>query len=197
MKASWRYRQGAILAALVLTVSYPGIARATDGASGTGGTSSTSGTMGTTGGTTEGTTGGAAAGNMNTNNMGSMSTDNTAMDSDTMSGGGTMTGSSWDSQSTYWRNNYPKRPYYSSSRDFSVYEPAYRYGVDLYSRHPGTPYESLDQAQLRSGWEQAHGNSDLSWNEAQKATRDAYERMYKNRNNMGNNTGTSPATGSQ
>ena len=93
---------------------------------------------------------------------------------------------SWNSESSYWRNNYATRPYYNSSRNYSVYEPAYRYGADMYSRNNGRSYNELDQEELRKGWEQARGNSNLKWNDAKMATRDAYDRMY---NNNSANTG--------
>ena len=95
----------------------------------------------------------------------------------------TTTSSNWDSQNSYWRNNYISRPYYNSTRDYSLYEPAYRYGYDMYSRNSGKTYNDLSQEELRRGWEQARGNSNLNWNDAQMATRDSYNRLYDTRNN--------------
>lgn len=89
----------------------------------------------------------------------------------------------WDSQNSYWRDTYSTRPYYNSNRSYNVYEPAYRYGVDLYNKNPNTRYEDLNQSQIGSGWANARGNSDLGWADAQMAARDAYNRMY-NANNQ-------------
>jgi hypothetical protein len=86
----------------------------------------------------------------------------------------------WDSENTYWRENYSMRPYYSQDRNYSIYEPAYRYGVDAYHRNNGRSYSEIDQEQMRKGWEQARGDSTLDWNDAQNATRDAYTRMQEN-----------------
>lgn len=105
--------------------------------------------------------------------------------------------SSWDAQNNYWRNNYSSRPYFSSSRNYSTYEPAYRYGVDMYNRNPGVRWEDIDQAQLSSGWVRTRGNSSLSWSDAQMATQDAYNRMYENRSSrMGSNTSTGGSSSS-
>lgn len=88
----------------------------------------------------------------------------------------------WASQDNYWRKTYPSRPYYSTSRTYNTYEPAYRYGADIYAKNPGVSYDMLDQAQLRRDWEQSRGTSKLSWDDANSATRDAYNRLYENRN---------------
>lgn len=92
----------------------------------------------------------------------------------------------WDTENTYWRNNYPSRPYYDSSQDYSIYEPAYRYGVDLYNRHPNMVYEDLNQSNLSSEWDKIKKKSTLTWNEAQEAVRDAYNRLYENRHTSDN-----------
>lgn len=89
-----------------------------------------------------------------------------------------MTTSSWDSESEYWRSNYASRPYYHASRSYYVYEPAYRYGYDTYKKYPGKTYDELDEATLRNGWMTARGHSNLEWNDAMPATRDAYMRAY-------------------
>lgn len=136
---------------------------------GTIGTTSSTGSIGTT--TTTGTIGstapnaavstGIATGTMNgtgasaTGNTGAATTD-------------------WNTQSTYWRNQYRSRPYYSATRDYSAYEPAYHFGADLSASHPGTRFEDLDQTQLQNDWLRTRGTSTLTWQEAQAAARDAY-----------------------
>lgn len=88
----------------------------------------------------------------------------------------------WNEENSYWQKNYSSRPYYSKSRNYSTYAPAYQYGVDLYNRNPGVPYSSLNQSQLSSGWNDTRNNSKLDWSDAQLATRDAYNRLYENGN---------------
>lgn len=88
----------------------------------------------------------------------------------------------WNEQNDYWRSHYSSRPYYNASRNYSEYEPAYQYGVQLYSQHPGTPYQNLNQAQISNNWSNVRGNSNLDWNDAQMATQDAYNHMYQTGN---------------
>lgn len=88
--------------------------------------------------------------------------------------------SGWNSQNDYWRTNYANRSYYNKNRDYTAYEPAYRYGVDLYNQNKGKAYDDLSQSDLNKGWTQVRGSSSLSWDDAQMATRDAYNRMVEN-----------------
>ena len=53
----------------------------------------------------------------------------------------------WTTESTYWRDNYRSRPYFSGDRDFTYYEPAYRYGYESATRYRG---KSWDEAQRDS-----------------------------------------------
>jgi hypothetical protein len=105
------------------------------------------------------------------------------------------TGSSgWDAQNSYWRENYRNRPYYNSSRDYNSMQPAYRYGVDMYVRNNGRSFDELDQSELQSGWKQARGNSNLSWEDAKAATRDAYNRMGQSGNGSAGTNSSSGTT---
>ena len=102
----------------------------------------------------------------------------------------------WASEDHYWSSNYNARPYYSNTRPYSNYAPAYRYGVESYKRYNGADYNSLNKAELEKGWNAAKGNSDLTWEEAELASQDAYKRMYDNndRNGNGINNTTVPQT---
>ena len=87
----------------------------------------------------------------------------------------------WDQQNTYWREQYPNRPYVMRKEgNYSEYEPAFKYGFEAYRHNPVHRYEDLDQVKMREGWEASRGNSPLNWDEAQPAARDAYNRMYQN-----------------
>ena len=99
--------------------------------------------------------------------------------------GVTSSSADWTAEDNYWRSNYASRPYYHQDRDYNAYQPAYRYGMDVYNRNPGKRYEDLDAEELQSNWATARGNSDLGWNDAQEATRDAYNRLYLNSNTRG------------
>jgi hypothetical protein len=95
----------------------------------------------------------------------------------------------WEHERRYWRDHYAVTPYYNNSADYAMYEPAYQYGVDIFNQHQGQDWDHLDQDRLRADWEKAHGNSTLSWDQAQNATRDAYMRLYNSRNHPQNAPG--------
>lgn len=84
----------------------------------------------------------------------------------------------WAAQDSYWQQTYPTRPYHTTAKTYDTYQPAYRYGADIYGKNPGVTYDELDQAQLRRDWNDARGASKLSWEDANPATRDAYMRLY-------------------
>lgn len=99
----------------------------------------------------------------------------------------------WDSEIDYWRGRYPSVSYYNKDRDYSTYEPAYRYGMELYRQNLGKSYNELDTSRLSNGWSQARGSSNLNWNDAQLATRDAYMRMMETQRSGTSGTSNVPA----
>lgn len=90
---------------------------------------------------------------------------------------------SWSDEDNYWRDNYSTRSYYRNGATYETYQPAYRYGVDLYNRHPARPFEELDQSELERGWEEYDGRNNLNWNQARGAAEDSYKRLYNGRIN--------------
>jgi hypothetical protein len=44
------------------------------------------------------------------------------------------TPSSWQDESAYWRNTFSSRPYTVDAPDYSLWEPAYRYGYESANR---------------------------------------------------------------
>jgi len=91
----------------------------------------------------------------------------------------------WTREGQYWREHYATMPYYNSTIPYSMYEPAYQYGMNMYNQYNGRRWEDLDQDRLRAEWERAHGNSTLTWDQAQNAAHDAYMRMYNQQNKLG------------
>lgn len=79
-------------------------------------------------------------------------------------------------EETYWRQNYEGRPYVSYGEPFDEYAPAYRYGVDAFSRYPGQDYDEIEP-NLERGWNGVRGTSRLDWDRAKEATRDAWRRV--------------------
>lgn len=79
-------------------------------------------------------------------------------------------------EETYWRGNYTGRPYVETGSTYDDYGPAYRYGVDAYSRHAGRSFDEVD-AELGHGWAGARGASTLDWERARPASRAAWQRL--------------------
>jgi len=46
-------------------------------------------------------------------------------------------------EEAYWRENYVNRTYVTSGSTFDDYGPAYVYGVDNYSKHPGQKFDDI------------------------------------------------------
>lgn len=78
-------------------------------------------------------------------------------------------------EEAYWRDNHASRPY-ASGAGYDEYAPAYRYGVDSYTRQPGRKFEDVEP-ELARDWDQARGSSSLEWDRAKHATRDAWNRV--------------------
>jgi len=79
-------------------------------------------------------------------------------------------------EEAYWRENYTSRPYISKDYTFDDYGPAYRYGVDAYSRYPGKKFDAIE-SELDRDWQRAKGKSRLAWDNAKHATRDGFQRV--------------------
>jgi hypothetical protein len=77
----------------------------------------------------------------------------------------------------YWRQNWQDRSYIEGGYTYEDdYGPAYRYGVDAYTRYPERRYDELE-TDLSAGWKDARGSSRLEWDRARHATRDAWQRL--------------------
>jgi hypothetical protein len=79
-------------------------------------------------------------------------------------------------EDAYWRDNYSSRPYVTSGATYDDYGPAYRYGVDAYSRYPDRSFDEVEP-ELGREWHGARGGSSLQWEHAKHATRDAWHRV--------------------
>lgn len=79
-------------------------------------------------------------------------------------------------EDAYWRENFTSRPYVNQGSSFDDYGPAYGYGVDSYSKYPGRSFDDVEP-DLSKDWGTTRGDSDLSWDGAKHATRDAWNRV--------------------
>ena len=77
----------------------------------------------------------------------------------------------------FWRKNWSDRKYIDGGFTYDQdWGPAYRYGVDAYTRYPDRDYEDIEP-DLSAGWAETRGESRLDWDRAQHATRDAWQRV--------------------
>jgi hypothetical protein len=78
-------------------------------------------------------------------------------------------------EETYWRDNYPSRPY-AVGTAYDEYRPAYSYGIDAYRRYPGRHFDEIEP-ELARDWQRRRGASRLDWDRAKMASRDAWQRL--------------------
>jgi hypothetical protein len=76
----------------------------------------------------------------------------------------------------YWRENYQTRPYADKATAFDEFEPAYGYGLAAYTKYPGRSFDDVD-ADLARDWNASRGQSNLTWDRARFASRDAWDRV--------------------
>ena len=79
-------------------------------------------------------------------------------------------------EDNYWRDSYASRPYASAGTSYDQYQPAYRYGMESYSRYPDRSFEDVEP-ELSRDWGTARGESSLEWENARHASRDAWHRV--------------------
>lgn len=79
-------------------------------------------------------------------------------------------------ENAYWRENYTGRSYVSGSKSFDDYGPAYGYGVSSYTKYPGQSFDDVE-SDLSRDWSISRGKSNLDWNGAKNASRDAWNRV--------------------
>jgi hypothetical protein len=79
-------------------------------------------------------------------------------------------------EDAYWRQEYRGRPYVDAHASYDNYGPAYSYGVAAFGRFEGRQFE-LVEPELAGDWNTLRGRSDLSWDQARPAVKDAWHRM--------------------
>ncbi|MBA3773936.1 MAG: hypothetical protein H0X13_16030 [Ramlibacter sp.] len=79
-------------------------------------------------------------------------------------------------EDAYWRDNHSSRPYATGGATYDEYQPAYRYGMDSYSKYPDRSFDDVEP-ELGRNWGSARGKSSLEWENAKHASRDAWHRL--------------------
>lgn len=85
-----------------------------------------------------------------------------------------------EAEEAYWREHFAEKDYTDANRPFSDYRPAYRTASDLFSVFYGTgrPYDEIE-SHLKTHYETNRGESDVEWDEARHAVRDAWRRLER------------------
>lgn len=88
----------------------------------------------------------------------------------------------WTTEDEYWRGNYSNRPYIGSNRDYSYWQPAYRYGFDSAHQYKGRQWNDVEN-DLRAGWDTYpyRGSARGTWEDIKAAVRDGWDRLVGNR----------------
>ena len=79
-------------------------------------------------------------------------------------------------EAAYWEQAYRDRPYYDDEVAYDEYAPAYRYGWESRVQYPDRSWEEIE-SDLQQNWDTRRDHSTLDWERAQRATRDAWERI--------------------
>ncbi|WP_445244603.1 hypothetical protein [Microcoleus sp. OTE_8_concoct_300] len=83
-------------------------------------------------------------------------------------------------EDAYWQSNYSSRPYADTSVTYEDYQPAYRTGYEGYTRYGGTGKNFNEiEDDLQRDYETNRGKSNVSWEKAKHATRDAWDRVER------------------
>jgi hypothetical protein len=79
---------------------------------------------------------------------------------------------------SHFEKKYRTAPYYSAGREWSDYQPAYRYGYDTYGQYRGQRFEDVEDS-LERNWNEAKADSRLAWAEAKDAVRDGWHHIER------------------
>ena len=79
-------------------------------------------------------------------------------------------------EDAYWQANFRSRPYVGADENYDVYRPAYQYGWESQSRHADRSFDDVEPL-LEREWHSRTERSNLEWERAKAAARDAWERV--------------------
>lgn len=84
-------------------------------------------------------------------------------------------------EDSYLRYKLKNLAYADSVVAYDSYAPAYRFGISAYSIYNGRDFNEIEP-QLAKDWDTARDYSNLDWDAAKIATKDAYMRLCKRYN---------------
>ena len=82
----------------------------------------------------------------------------------------------WDTEESYWRDNWSARPYASADRGFDYYRPGYRYGFESANRYRGREWDEIE-SDLRANWATYEHRGQSAWDHIKDAVRDGWNRV--------------------
>jgi hypothetical protein len=86
------------------------------------------------------------------------------------------TGSAWNPEEGYWREQHSNQPYADKKRSFEDYAAGYRLGVEGAEKYSGREYDEVEDS-LATQWEQAQPGSAMPWDTIRPAVRAAWDRI--------------------
>ena len=81
-------------------------------------------------------------------------------------------------EDAYWKANYASRPYVEKGTNYDTYKPAYQYGWESRARHAGRQFDAVEP-DLEKDWRAKKGQSNLGWEKAKLAARDAWDHVER------------------
>ena len=81
----------------------------------------------------------------------------------------------WNDEDTYWNENYPTRPY-AGSKDYTYYQPGYRYGYEAANKYQGREWSDVE-TDLQRDWDRFEHRGQSTWEHMKAAVRDAWDRV--------------------
>jgi hypothetical protein len=82
----------------------------------------------------------------------------------------------WNSDRSWWQENFRNRPYVSADRRFEDYEPGYRFGYESANRYRGKNFNDIESS-LRTDWDRFEGRGSSTWENMKDSVRDAWDRV--------------------
>jgi uncharacterized protein YcfJ len=79
-------------------------------------------------------------------------------------------------EDNYWSENHQTRPYYDPSLSYEHYRPAYRQGWEAASLRSDKSWDEIE-TELKGRWAEERKFSNLDWENARQASRDAWHRI--------------------
>lgn len=79
-------------------------------------------------------------------------------------------------EDAYWRDEYPRRDYYSDDTSYERVAPAYQLGWESRAKYRGRTWDEVEP-QLREDWQKT--DRELQWERARQASRDAWDRIER------------------